>query len=294
MPQRDFTLNYSISILIPSKNEAVGLANLLPRLNSVYPDAEIILIDDGSTDQTQELSKKFDVKIISHPYNIGNGAAVKTGARAATGDILVYMDADGQHKPEDIARLLESIDKGADMAVGARSSNSQAGKRRLIGNVIYNTIASLIVGHKIDDLTSGFRAVRAEKFREFLHILPNGFSYPTTITMAFFRAGYSIKYIPIIANQRAGKSHLKLGRDGLRFLIIIFKVGTLYSPLKIFFPISFFLFLIGASYYVYTFITYSRFTNMSALLLISSLLIILIGLISEQITTLIFKDTHLK
>ncbi len=287
-------MSNSISIIIPSKNEASGLTNLLPKLNQLYPEADIILIDDGSTDETLSLADKFNVTIVSHPYNIGNGAAVKTGARTANSDILIYMDADGQHNPEDINRLLESIESGADMAVGARSSNSQAGKRRWMGNKLYNTIASLIVGHKIDDLTSGFRAVRATKFREFLHILPNGFSYPTTITMAFFRAGYSIKYIPIVANKRLGKSHLRLGRDGLRFLIIIFKVGTLYSPLKIFFPISFFLFLLGAGYYLYTFIMHGRFTNMSALLFISSLLIILIGLISEQITTLIFKDTHLK
>ena len=283
-----------ISIIIPSKNEASGLTNILPKLNELFPNAEIIIVDDGSTDDTLNIADKFNVKIVSHPYNIGNGAAVKTGARTAQGNIFVYMDADGQHNPEDIQRLLNSIEDGADMAVGARSSNSQAGKRRWIGNKLYNFIASLIVGHKVDDLTSGLRAVRAEKFKEFLHILPNGFSYPTTITMAFFRAGYSIKYIPIIANKRKGKSHLKLGRDGLRFLIIIFKVGTLYSPLKIFFPISFFLFLVGAAYYLYTFIAFSRFTNMSALLFISSLLIILIGLISEQITTLIFKDTHLK
>ncbi len=287
-------MNDSISIVIPSKNEAQGLIKLLPKLKSQYPNAEILLIDDGSTDETPKLARDFDVTVVSHPYNIGNGAAVKTGARTATNEILVYMDADGQHKPEDIKKLLEAIKNGADMAVGARSTNSHAGKRRLVGNKLYNAIASLIVGHKVDDLTSGFRAVNAKKFKEFLHILPNGFSYPTTITMAFFRAGYSIKYIPIIANKRTGKSHLKLGRDGLRFLIIIFKVGTLYSPLKIFFPISFLLFSVGLTYYAYTFIAYNRFTNMSALLLLSSLLIILIGLISEQITTLIFKDTNLK
>ncbi len=287
-------MSNSISIIIPSKNEACGLTNLLPELKELYPKAEIIIVDDGSTDETLDLAEQFNVKIVSHPYNIGNGAAVKTGARTANGEIFVYMDADGQHNPEDIQRLLKSIENGADMAVGARSSNSQAGKRRWIGNKLYNTIASLIVGHKVDDLTSGFRAVRSSKFKEFLHILPNGFSYPTTITMAFFRSGYSIKYIPIIANNRLGKSHLRIGRDGLRFLIIIFKVGTLYSPLKIFFPISFFIFLVGAAYYIYTFLTFSRFTNMSALLFISSLLIILIGLISEQITTLIFKDSNLK
>ena len=286
-------MSYSTSIIIPAKNEAISLKALLSKLIAEFPSTEIIIVDDGSTDETLKIAKEFKTTTVSHPYNIGNGAAIKSGARKASKDILIFMDADGQHDPNDIHKLLEAIEDGADMAVGARSSHSQAGKRRWIGNKLYNAIASLIVGHKVDDLTSGFRAVHAKKFREFLHILPNGFSYPTTITMAFFRAGYSIKYIPIVANKRIGKSHLKLGRDGLRFFIIIFKVGTLYSPLKIFFPISFSLFLLGALYYLYTFIEFNRFTNMSALLLASSLFIMLIGLVSEQITTLIFKDTHI-
>ena len=221
---------------------------------------------------------------------MGNGAAIKAGARAATGELLVTMDADGQHDPNDISKLLKKFDEGYEMAIGARSYKSQAGKRRWLGNQIYNLIASLVVGKKIEDLTSGFRAVRAEKFMDFLYLLPNGFSYPTTITMAFFRNGYPVTYVPIETKNRVGKSHLRLIKDGLRFLIIIFKIGTLYSPLKIFTPFSALLFLTGLAYYGYTYASIGRFTNMSALLLITSIIIFLIGLVSEQITTLIYNN----
>lgn len=281
----------SLSIVIPAKNEAKSLSTLLPEINKHYPNAEIIVVNDGSTDNTQDIVSKYNAVLISHPYSMGNGAAIKSGARRATGKVLVTMDGDGQHSPKDIERLLEKINEGYEMAVGARSHKSQAGLRRYIGNQLYNTIASTIVGNKIEDLTSGYRAVNAKKFKESLHLLPNGFSYPTTITMAFFRNGYPVTYVPIDAKKRLGKSHLRLFKDGLRFLVIIFKVGTLYSPLKIFTPVSAILFLTGSLYYLYTFLTMSRFTNMSALLLISSILIFLIGLISEQITTLMYSKS---
>jgi glycosyltransferase involved in cell wall biosynthesis len=202
------------------------------------------------------------------------------------------MDSDGQHDPEVIPKLLKKMDEGFEMVVGARSYKSQAGKRRWLGNALYNHIASIIVGKKIKDLTSGFRAVNAKKFKSFLHLLPNGFSYPTTITMAFFRSGYPVGYIPIETNKRVGKSHLRLFKDGLRFLIIIFKIGTLYSPLKIFTPISTLFFLIGLTYYGYTYFSIGRFTNMSALLLIVSIIIFMIGLVSEQITVLLYKSSR--
>lgn len=202
------------------------------------------------------------------------------------------MDGDGQHKPEDVVRLLERLEEGFDMVVGARGTESQASMGRLAANTVYNKLASWMVGQKIEDLTSGMRAVKADKFREFLYLLPNGFSYPTTSTMAFFRAGYSVDYIPIRAHKRIGKSHINLMRDGIRFLLIIFKVGTLYSPLKLFFPMSVVLFVTGLSYYSYTYFNFGRFTNMSALLFTTSLLIFVMGLISEQITTLMYKDKN--
>jgi glycosyltransferase involved in cell wall biosynthesis len=276
---------------MPAKNEAGGLRLVVPALQQHCPGAEIIVVDDGSTDDTAALCSGLGARVISHPYSKGNGAAIKSGARAASREILVFMDADGQHKPEDVPRLLARMAEGFDMVVGARSRASQAGAHRAAANGLYNVLASWMVDQRVDDLTSGFRAVKAELFRKFLYLLPNGFSYPTTITMSFFRAGYSVTYEPIIAPERIGKSHIRLGRDGLRFFIIIFKIGTLYSPLKLFVPISFAFFMLGAAYYGYTFSTYGRFTNMSALLLITSILVFLIGLISEQISTLNYKDS---
>jgi glycosyltransferase involved in cell wall biosynthesis len=223
---------------------------------------------------------------------MGNGAAIKTGARNATGNTLVFMDADGQHDPSDIEHLIAGIDNNHDMVIGARKFKSQANIGRGFANIFYNRFASLITGHKVDDLTSGYRAAKADKFREFLYLLPNGFSYPTTSTMAFFRSGYAVSYIPIKVNKRVGKSHINLISDGIRFMLIIFRVGTLYSPLKLFIPISALFFITGTGYYLYTYISDGRFTNMSALLLITSVLIFLIGLVSEQITNLLYMHLN--
>ena len=279
----------NISIIIPAKNEAVSLVKLIPEITRNYPDHEVIIVNDGSTDNTSELCKNFSVKEIHNPYSKGNGAAIKSGARAAKGDILVFMDGDGQHQVKDIQALIDKLYTGYDMVVGARQgASSQANIARGLGNKIYNRLASWMVGHQIEDLTSGFRAVRANKFKEFLYLLPNGFSYPTTSTMAFFRGGYSVCYHPIVALKREGSSHINLVKDGVRFLLIIFKVGTLYSPLKIFTPISLSFFSIGAGYYLYTYLEFGRFTNMSALLFTTSVIIFLMGLVSEQITALTY------
>lgn len=287
------SLSRQISIVIPAKNEAGGLAHVLPALRSLYEHAELIVVDDGSRDETAVVAGKFADKVVSHPYSKGNGAAIKSGARAATREFLLFMDADGQHRPEDIERLLTPfIQDGLDMVVGARSVEGQAGAHRAMANGFYNRLASWMVGHRIGDLTSGFRIVRAEKFRKFLYLLPNGFSYPTTSTMCFFRAGYSVAYVPIVAPKRIGRSHIRLLRDGARFVLIIFKIGTLYSPLKLFLPISLGFFATALSYYAYTFATLHRFTNMSALLFVTSVLVFLIGLVSEQITSLQFKDSE--
>ncbi len=282
----------TISIVIPAKDEAQNLARLLPALTRKFSSAQIIVVNDGSTDNTADICHKYGVEVISNPYSMGNGAAIKAGARQATGEILVFMDGDGQHNPSDIPKLLNKLDEGYSMAIGARSYKSQASVSRLLGNSAFNRLASLMSGFKILDLTSGFRAVTAQRFKNFLYLLPNGFSYPTTITMAFFRSGYAVAYIPIEAAQRLGTSNINIIRDGLRFFIIILKIGALFSPMRLFLPISLFHFFIGIAYYTYTYIAYGRFTNMSALLLIASLLTFLIGIVSEQISALHYRNSE--
>lgn len=279
-----------ISVVLPAKNESAAVAATVEGVLRLYTDFEVIVVNDGSTDRTAEVAEAVGAKVVHHPYSKGNGAAIKTGARAATGDVIVFMDADGQHDPADISRLLELIEQGHDMVVGARQKGSQASLGRGLANGLYNRLASWMTGHRVEDLTSGFRAVRADKFREFLYLLPNGFSYPTTSTMAFFRAGYSVTYVPIHAAQRIGKSHIRLLRDGARFLLIIFKIGTLFSPVKIFAPVALVMFLLATGWYGYTFASIGRFTNMSALLYSGAVMVFLMGLISEQITALMYKD----
>jgi glycosyltransferase involved in cell wall biosynthesis len=282
------------TIVIPARNEAVGLERILPKLRSRFPTLEILVVDDGSTDGTREICKSYGVRVVSHAYSMGNGAAVKTGAREARGEILITLDADGQHDPADVPRLVEKYAQGYQMVVGARVTEPRigAGSHRNLANALYNRFASWMVGHRVADLTSGFRVVDAAKFRKFLYLLPNGFSYPTTITMSFFRSGYTVGYLPITAGKREGNSHVRLLRDGVRFLLIIFKIGVLYSPMKLFFPVSASLLFGGLANYIHTYLTDARFTNMSTLLLLAGLITFLVGLVSEQITSLNFRDSE--
>ncbi|MEZ5484191.1 MAG: glycosyltransferase family 2 protein [Lysobacteraceae bacterium] len=278
-----------LSFIIPAKNEAKGLSGMLPALREAYPDAQIVVSDDGSSDDTADVARSAGAEVTSSPYSMGNGAAIKRGVRAASGDVLVMLDGDGQHRPEDVSNLLKELEKGYDMVVGYRDRAGQANVGRGLANGLYNRLASWMTGHDIKDLTSGFRAVRAEKFKEFMHLLPNGFSYPTTSTMAFFRSAYPVAYVPISVQKRIGRSHIKPLRDGVRFLLIIFKIATLYSPLKLFLPTALSFLVTGLSYYGYTFATQGRFTNMSLLLFSASVIVFLIGLVSEQITALTYR-----
>jgi len=282
------------SIILPAKNEAGAVGATVAVIRALYPQAEIIVVNDGSTDDTARLAAEAGARVVTHPYSMGNGAAIKSGARAARGEVLVFMDADGQHDPADIARLLARLDEGFDMVVGARGQGSQASVGRGLANGFYNRLASYMTGHKIEDLTSGFRAVRAARFREFLDLLPNGFSYPTTSTMAFFRAGYAVDYVPIHAAKRIGKSHIHLVKDGLRFLLIIFKIGTLYSPMKLFGPVALLHALLGVGYYLFTYFDQGRLSLATLFLLTSAVIIFLIGLISEQFTQLAYMQASTK
>ena len=238
-----------ISIVLPAKNEAGAIGQTVKTLKQLNRVDEVIVVNDGSRDDTAKIAEYAGAKVITHPYSKGNGAAIKTGARNALGDIIVFMDADGQHNPNDIFLLIEKIEQGYDLVVGARQKGSQASIGRGVANSLYNNLATYMSDHKVEDLTSGFRAVRAEKFKEFIYLLPNGFSYPTTSTMAFFRAGYSVAYVPIHAAKRIGKSHIHPIKDSVRFFLIIFKIATLYSPLKLFLPFAVLLFFLATSWY---------------------------------------------
>jgi glycosyltransferase involved in cell wall biosynthesis len=281
-----------ISVIVPAHNEAIHIGRLVSRILSLYPSLEVIVIDDGSTDRTGDAAQEAGAIVYRHPYNLGNGAAIKSGVRIASGEILVFMDGDGQHDPADIAKLIEFF-PDYDMVVGARRGGVQESKIRAIGNRIYNRLASYVTNSRILDLTSGFRAVKANLAKNLLYLLPNTYSYPTTLTLGIIRSGRSVKYVEINAQPRkSGVSELRIVKDGVRFFMIIVRICTFYAPLKIFLPASAVLFLTGLSYYAYTFFTAGRFTNMSALLFTTSILIFMLGLISEQICQMRFEKSE--
>ena len=277
-----------VSIIIPAYNEAQTIGDLVTEISNLYPDFEIIVVNDGSTDDTAAVAEAAGAIVYNHPYNIGNGAAVKSGIRIATGDVFVFMDGDGQHDPKDIAKLLEYFPE-FDMVVGARLKGHQASWGRALANRVYNWFASYVVNFRVQDLTSGFRAVKSDIARNYLYLLPNTYSYPSTITLCVLRTGRSVRYVPVNAKRRKeGKSKIKIFPDGIRFFLIITRICTLYSPFRVFLPVSFVTFCVGLGYYLYTLFALGRFTNMSALLFTTSVIIFMIGLVSEQISQMRF------
>lgn len=274
---------YEVTILLPAYNEAGVIGETIRAIRALHPDFEILVVDDGSTDNTMREAMEAGANVWPHPYNMGNGAAIKSGLRCARGEWVLMMDADGQHKPEDIARLLEHKDR-FDMVVGARTRQSETSAHRDLANWVYNRFASYVAQFKVEDLTSGFRLVRLSVARQFIYLLPNTFSYPSTLTLGYLRSGRTVKYIPIQTKARVGKSKIKLLKDGARFFLIITKIASLFSPFRVFLPISMGFFVTGLCYYAYTFLTQGRFTNMSALLFNSSIIIFMIGLVAEQIS----------
>jgi glycosyltransferase involved in cell wall biosynthesis len=281
--------NLNVSIIIPAYNEGAAIGDLVTEIKNLYPDFEIIVIDDGSDDETASVAQKAGATVFSHPYNIGNGAAIKSGIRKARGDVLIFLDGDGQHNPQDIADLIQHIPP-YDMVVGARSTSDQASIGRAFGNKLYNWFASYVAKFLIKDLTSGFRAVKTSVARNFLYLLPNTYSYPTTLTLGVLRSGMSVRYVPIKTRKRkTGKSNIRMLRDGVRFFMIITRICTLYSPMRVFLPVSFVMFAGGLINYVYTFFTRSRFTNMSVFLFVASIIVFMMSLISEQICQMRFE-----
>lgn len=281
-----------VTVIIPAFNEAATIANLVSRILEKYPEFEVLVVDDGSSDLTAECAREAGATVFSHPYNIGNGAAVKTGIRNASGAVLVFMDGDGQHQPDAIDDLLVHVGE-YDMVVGSRTIGDQASIGRALGNKVYNWLASYVAKFKIEDLTSGFRAVKSEIARSLLYLFPNTYSYPTTITLGVLRGGRSVKYVPIrVKPRKSGSSQIQLLRDGIRFFMIILRICTLFSPLRVFLPVSLGVFSLGLSYYAYTFFAWGRFTNMSALLFTTSVLIFMMGLISDQICQMRFDRSE--
>jgi glycosyltransferase involved in cell wall biosynthesis len=278
----------STSIVVPAFNEGHAVAALVTALRAAAPWGEILVVDDGSSDDTGACAAAAGARVVRHPYNKGNGAAVKTGIRVATGAFVLIMDADGQHQPADAPRLVAHLD-AFDLVVGARSARTQASAARRAGNRVLSLIASYLTEQPIPDLTSGFRAARRDRLLEFLHLLPNGFSTPTTTTLAFIKAGYSVRFEPVEASQRQGASKIHLGPDGARFLLILLKVITIFSPLRIFLPVSAASFGVGAAYGIWTAVTQSHVTNSSVLLILFSAVVFLVGLVSEQISALRFE-----
>ncbi|MEJ1470591.1 MAG: glycosyltransferase family 2 protein [Candidatus Sedimenticola sp. (ex Thyasira tokunagai)] len=275
-----------LSIVLPAYNEAGAVGEVVCRIRQRFPDAEILVVDDSSSDATAAEAENAGARVVRHLYNMGNGAAIKTGARHAKGETIVFMDADGQHDDQDIAQLIEQIDEGYELVVGSRTSDSHANIGRNLGNRLLNKFASLMTGRTIPDLTSGFRAVKRDTFRQFIHLLPNGFSYPTTSTMAYFRSGYPVAFVPLRVLPRKGKSKINFFRDGIRFMVVIMKVTTLFSPMRLFFPASLMFFLLGSVRYLYFYWQTGSFSNMAGVMFVTAMLVFLIGLVSEQITAL--------
>ncbi len=284
---------YTLTIIIPAYNEGDAVGAVIQKAHALRPDAEILVVDDGSRDNTAEAARAAGARVIRHPYNKGNGAAVKTGLRNAHGEVVLLLDADGQHPPEDIERVLVGIGE-YDLVVGARTRNSESAWIRDLGNSIFNALATYLSGRKIPDLTSGFRAMKRDLIMEFIHLLPNLYSYPTTSTLAFIKAGYNVQFVSIRARKGTGRSNTKILRDGVRAIVIILRMITLFAPMKIFLPISMLLFLGGGLYGLANIFLFgiNRIPNGSVLLILSSLFIFLFGLISEQIAAMRFESSQ--
>ena len=273
----------AVSVVIPAFNEAEAIGTVIREIREVLgPAAEIVVVDDGSSDGTAEVAAAAGARVVRQPYNIGNGAAVKAGIRTSRGDYVVLMDGDGQHPPSEIPRLVEQLER-YDMAVGSRTSGSDSRFHRTLANRVYNALAGYVADRPIPDLTSGFRGVRGAVLRRFVYLLPNTFSYPTTLTLALLRSGHSVTFVPFAVRRRIGRSKIRLIEDGARFFVIILKIATLFSPLRVFLPVSALFLFAGLGNYAYTFMKWGRFTNMSALMFINSILVFLLSLIAEQI-----------
>jgi glycosyltransferase involved in cell wall biosynthesis len=271
------------TVVIPAFNEANGITGTISGLKS-QGFAEILVVDDGSTDETAARAEAAGARVIRHPYNKGNGAAVKTGIREASSPVILLMDADTQHDPAEAAKLIGPVGT-YDMVIGARSLGDQSWLRA-VGNAVFRSLASWLTGRPIPDLTSGYRAAKRHALQEVVHLLPNGFSYPTTSCLALMKSGQSVLFVPITARERVGASKIRPLRDGFRFILIIFKIVTLYAPLRVFAPIAMLSFSSGVAYGIWNILKFDKIPMGSALLIQLGVVVFLFGLISEQIASM--------
>lgn len=273
------------SIVIPAFNEGPTIGELVTSLRAAACWQEVLVVDDGSDDDTSARATEAGATVVRHPYNKGNGASIKTGIRSATGEFVLVMDGDGQHQSTEALKVAAQLGE-YDLVIGTRAPEAQATSGRRIGNALLNRLATYLTGQKVLDLTSGLRGARREYLREFVHLMPNGFSTPTTTTLAFIKAGYNVRFEPVDVRQRTGESKVRVATDGIRFFLILLKVVTIFSPLRLFVPLSLVAFVLGAGYAVWTAITQRHITNSSVLLIVLAVLILLVGLVSEQISSL--------
>lgn len=275
----------SVTVILPAFNEQTCIAQTVSKLKETYPEYEILVIDDGSDDDTAKIAETEGARVIRHHVNKGYGASLKQGMRKARGDIVVFMDADGQHDCKDIARLVEGLED-SDMVVGERSKEDMVTVRKP-GKWVLSFVANYLVGRHIPDINSGFRALYREDGLRYLPILPNGFSLTTTITLAMIKEGRDVTYIPIRISPRAGgKSSVRYFRDGAKTLLLISRVIMLFNPLKIFAPLSLMFFLVGGLYTLWTLISMTNITDTSILLLLSGFGFLFFGLLADQISNI--------
>lgn len=283
---------FSLSIVIPAYNEGTTIGNIIAQVHELHPYAEVVVVDDCSSDNTALVASAAGANVISRPYNIGNGAGVKTGVRAATGDVVIIMDGDGQHNPADISRLLGHIGR-YDMVIGARSRAGQQNWIRWLGNSLINRLGSYLTGLKMEDLTSGFRAFRRDILLHYIHLLPNQFSWPTTSALAFAKAGYHVRFEPIAMQRRqGGRSHQKLLKNGLKFTIIIFRIISLFNPLRIFIPVMLLFILLSVVSYFLGVANDGNWLHLpptAMFCLIAALFFFFFGLLAEMISALRFE-----
>jgi glycosyltransferase involved in cell wall biosynthesis len=278
-----------VSIVIPAYNEGEAIGETLTDLFSVIGEStrryEVIVIDDGSADDTGAMAESNGARVVRHRKNKGYGAALKTGVLASQAEIVVFYDADNQFDPKDIERIVEEA-KDADAVLGARTSKSYAPFSRKGGKKLLSWLANYLSRQKIPDLNCGLRAIHRDVLLGYLHLLPNGFSASTTTTLVLLREGYDVKFVPITVKKRIGKSTVRPLQDGMDTALLVVRLTTLLDPFRVFGPMSFFFFVFGCVWGLRYLIHGKGLSIASLFLLVSSVIIFFFGLVADQVASL--------